>query len=119
MPDEVFGFKKQDAYALKALLKKQSEFSGVSNLDYMDGALVCVATNGVPARVGTTLGKASVEQKILQTSGVNNLDRSIGTIASNDKTITAYNLAATAVATGAYIIVLRIAGAWIVVWEEC
>jgi hypothetical protein len=41
------------------------------------------------------------------------------TIGNANQNITVYNLAATAVATGAYIIIEHINGYWIVVWEEC
>ena len=118
MPDPIFGFKKEDAYALKRMLESGMNTSGVSNLDYMDSTLLCVATNGIPARNGTTLGKNTVERRYLEISGGGGVDRVITTIA-NDNTLTAYNLAATAVATGAYILVQRISGCWVVVWEEC
>jgi hypothetical protein len=41
------------------------------------------------------------------------------TIGNANQNITVYNLAATAVATGSYIIIEYINGYWIVVWEEC
>jgi hypothetical protein len=118
MAEPVYGFKKDDAYALKDLLQGQRQTAGVSNLEQMDGTAICVATTGIPARSGTTLGRATVEKKKLVSSGAFPTQRSIASIAANN-TITAYNLASSPVASGAYIIVQRIAGAWIVIWEQC
>jgi hypothetical protein len=78
-----------------------------------DSLVLAVATSGVPARNGTTLGKASVAVKHLNVSSTDRV------IADSGFTVTAFNLAATAVATGAYVMLLRLGDVHVVVWEEC
>lgn len=111
--DEIYGFGKRDADEL--LRKISGGVSGGNGLDTYDATAIqlAVATTGVPARSGTTLGKATVAMKYLADSGT---DRVITDAA---QTFTAYNLAATAVATGAYILTLRLGDAAVVIWEEC
>ncbi|NBW18914.1 MAG: hypothetical protein EBR82_64160, partial [Caulobacteraceae bacterium] len=66
-----------------------------------------------PARSGTTLGKATVAVKHLAISGANRV------ITDSGFTVDAYNVAGIAVATGAYVMLLRLGDVHLVVWEEC
>lgn len=85
----------------------------VVRIDQNESLQLAVATSGVPGRTGTTLGSATVAAKHLTISGANRV------IADSGRTYTAYNLAATAVAAGAYILTLRLGDAAIIIWEEC
>jgi hypothetical protein len=78
-----------------------------------DSLLLAVATTGVPARSGTTLGKATVAVRHLTVSGSNRV------IADSSWTVDAYNVAATAVNSGSYVMLLRLSDVFVVVWEEC
>lgn len=78
-----------------------------------DSLLLAVATTGVPARSGTTLGKAAVAVRHLTVSGSNRA------IADSGYNVDAFNVAATAVASGAYVMLMRLSDVFVVVWEEC
>lgn len=111
--DEIFGFNRSDT---DELLRKISAGTGggIGQHTYDATALqLAVATTGVPARVGVTLGSATVALRYLATSGSNRVITNMG------ETMTAYNLAGTAVAAGAYILTLRLGDVAVVVWEEC
>jgi hypothetical protein len=112
--DEIFGFNLADTDALIRLIGGDSTSGGTGGDTYdATKLLVAVATSGVPARSGTTLGKAAVAVKHLTVSGANRV------IADSAFTVDAFNLAATAVATGAYVMLLRLGDVHVVVWEEC
>jgi hypothetical protein len=112
--DEIFGFNLADTDALIRLIGGDSTSGGTGGDTYdATKLLIAVATTGVPARSSTTLGKANVAVKHL-------------TVSSGDRVITdsgfnveAFNLAASSVATGAYIMLLRLGDVHLVVWEEC
>jgi hypothetical protein len=108
-----FTFNRRDAEALVRRLFPESGNRSAGPSQVEQHHYICVATNGVPARNGSTLGKADVAMYSLAPSGAN------VTIGNANQNITVYNLAATAVATGSYIIIEYINGYWIVVWEEC
>jgi hypothetical protein len=75
---------------------------------------LAVATDGVPARSGTTLGKSTnVAVKYLVETAGNKV------ITDSGYTVTAYNLSTTAVGTGNYVLLSRVGDAWIVSWEDC
>lgn len=111
--DEVVGFSRPDATELVRMI--QSGMTGGRSFDTYDATSIqlAVATTGIPARSGVTLGSATVALKYLAVSGANRNITDMGV------TMTAYNLAGTAVATGAYILTLRLGDVAIVVWEEC
>lgn len=85
----------------------------IIRVDRNESLRLAIATTGIPARVGSTLGSATVAAKHLTISGSNRV------IADSAQTYTAYNLAGTAVAAGAYILTLRLGDVAIVVWEQC
>lgn len=85
----------------------------IIRVDRNESLRLAIATAGVPARVGATLGSATVAAKHLTVSGSSRV------IADSSQTYTAYNLAGTAVAAGAYILTLRLGDAAVVIWEEC
>lgn len=111
--EEIVGFSRVDAVEL--LRKIGGGVSGGLGQNTYDATTVqiAVATTGIPARSSTTLGSATVALKYLAESGSNRVITDMG------QTMTAYNLAGTAVATGAYILTLRLGDVAIVVWEEC
>ena len=112
--DEIFGFNAADADQIIRMIGGTSSAGGVSQDNYdATKLLIAIATTGVPARNGTTLGKAAVAVKHLDISGANRL------ITDSGFTVEAFNLAATAVATGAYVMLLRLGDVHVVVWEEC
>jgi len=108
-----YTFNRSDADALSKLIHPTGSRGGHGPKGATKEHYICVATSGVPARSGTTLGKATVARYALNPSGANVV------LSNANQTLEAYNLAATAVATGSYIIIEHINGYWIVVWEEC
>jgi hypothetical protein len=112
--DEIFGFNAADADQIIRMIGGTSSAGGVGADTYDATKLtLAVATSGVPARSGTTLGKADVAVKHLTISGTDRV------IADSGFNMQAFNLAADAVATGAYILLLRLGDVGIVIWEEC
>ena len=111
--DEIIGFNRQDATEL--LRKIEGGTLGGVGLGTYDATSIrmAIATSGIPARSGTTLGSATVAAKHLTISGATRV------AADSGQTYTAYNLAATAVASGAYILTLRLGDIAIVIWQEC
>lgn len=117
MDDPIYGFNEQDKDNILRMIGN-SDTGGVSGgrgfNDYDATRLIlAIATTGIPARSGSTLGKATVAVKHLVTSSGNKV------ITDSAISMDAYNLAASAVATGAYILMCRLGDAGIVVWEEC
>lgn len=113
MSDVIYGFGNDDARALKLLIRNTGTSCGRGSRDTSQHFLLAVATSGVPARVGTTLGSADVTIKHLDYSGTNVV------ILDSGYTIKAFNLAGTAVTVGAYVIIHQLNTFWVVVWEEC
>jgi len=112
--DEIFGFNLADADALIRMIGPASQLGDVGGDTYdATKLLIAVATTGVPARSGTTLGKANVAVKHLTISGSNRV------IADSGFNVEAFNLAASTVAANAYIMLLRLGDVHLVVWEEC
>jgi hypothetical protein len=112
--DEIFGFSGADADALIRMIGPVSQTGNVGGDTYdATKLLIAVATTGVPARSSTTLGKANVAVKHLTVSGANRV------ITDSGFNVEAFNLAASSVATGAYIMLLRLGDVHLVVWEEC
>jgi hypothetical protein len=111
--DEIIGFNRQDATEL--LRKIEGGTLGGVGLGTYDATSIrmAIATSGIPARSGTTLGSATVTAKHLTISG------STRVIADSSNTYTAYNLAATAVNVDSYILTLRLGDVHVVIWEEC
>lgn len=109
----IYGFNATNADRLLGLIRQSGSQEQVGNTDTRQHILLAVATNGVPARVGTTLGKATVAIRSLDYSGANVV------ISNPGWSVEAHNIAGTAVATGAYILIHQVNTFWIVVWEEC
>lgn len=109
----IYGFNATNADRLLGLIRQSGSQDQIGNTDTRQHSLLAVATNGVPARVGTTLGNEDVDVKFLDYVGA---DLVIG---DAGYTIVAHNLAANAVSAGALIIVHQINTFWIVIWEEC
>lgn len=111
--DEIVGFSRVDATELLRKIEGGTR-GGTGHFAYDATTMqIAVATTGIPARSGTTLGSATVALKYLAESGANRV------ITDMAQTMTAYNLAGTAIAVGAYIMTLRLGDCAIVVWEEC
>ncbi len=87
--------------------------TSIVRVDRNESLQLAIATSGIPARSGTTLGSATVTAKHLTISG------STRVIADSSNTYTAYNLAATAVNVDSYILTLRLGDVHVVIWEEC
>lgn len=111
--DVVFGFKADTADAILRMLKPVESPTNHQTHDTRPHALLAVATTGVPGRTGGALGNADVAVKFVDWSGANLV------IQDAAHTVKAHNLAADAVATGAYIILHQVNTFWIVIWEEC
>lgn len=109
----VYGFSQNNADQLLGLIRKTGGENPSNSADTRQHALVAVATTGVTARAGTTLGSGTVAVKALGYSGANVV------ISDAGYTLDVYNLAGTAVATGAYILIHQYNTFWIVIWEEC
>lgn len=113
MADTVYGFNANNADRLLELIKVSGSVGPSGANDTRQHAKLAVATVGVPARAGLVLGKATVDVKLLEYSATNVV------IADAGYTLDVYNLAGTAVATGAYILIHKFNTFWIVIWEEC
>lgn len=111
--EEIIGFNRADATELLRQISGGTFGGSGQNTYDATSIYLAVATTGVPGRTGTTLGKATVALKYLADSGTDKVITDMG------QTITAYNLAAANVATGAYILTLRVGDAAVVIWEEC
>ena len=114
MNDEtIYGFNDSDASALIRLIDQKGFRPGTRTLFAPDNCIIATATTGVPARSSLILGSATVAVKHLEdtVSGMSIVD--------SGRTVTAYNLAAASVATGAYVILAQINRRWVVIWEEC
>jgi hypothetical protein len=111
--EPVCGFTEPNADALLRLIRKNGSDFGRGSRDTRQQQLLAVANSGIPARSGLTLGTQTVAVKSLDLSGSN--------VAISDAgyTLTAYNLAASAVASGSYVLISQVNTFWIVVWEEC
>lgn len=109
----VYGFNASNADRLLGLIRPNGEDTIGKYGDTRQHILLAVATNGVPARVGTTLGKATVAVRALDYSGANVV------ISNPGWSVEAHNIAGTAVSTGAYILIHQVNTFWIVIWEEC
>jgi hypothetical protein len=92
-----------------------SNFVGLGqNVTADDTSLVIAyTTEGATARSGTTLGIGTCSLRYLEYSGTTR------TIVTSPDTYTFYNLAATAVGSNKYIMLLRHGSIWLCVWEEC
>jgi hypothetical protein len=66
--------------------------------------------SGIPARSGATLGSAEVTLYALSGAGV---------LSATTRTVAAHNLAGSAVGASKYLLLLKVLGLWVVVWEEC
>jgi len=108
-----YTFNRSDAAALSRMIHPEVNEHSAGPSGRLKDRYICIATNGVPARSGTTLGKATAARYALNPSGANVV------VSNASQNMEVYNLAATAVATGSYIIVELIGGYWVVVWEEC
>ncbi len=92
---------------------EMSSSSGGSVIRY-NGTLAGsqLAKNGgstIGARSGTTPGSGTVT--LYQLVGT--------TLTSTTVTVTAYNLSTTAIAANAYLVLTKVDGKWIAVWEDC
>ncbi|WP_143206536.1 hypothetical protein [Singulisphaera sp. GP187] len=68
------------------------------------------SSSGIPARVGSTLGKAT---------DVVLYDLAEGVLASETVTETAYNMSTTAIGANSYVMLNRVGNYWIVAFEDC
>lgn len=78
-----------------------------------EGLILASAGSGIPARSGATLGRNTVTIHRLSISGSDRV------IDNTGLSVTAYNLAADAVASGAYILLKRLENIFVVIWEDC
>lgn len=109
----IYGFSQSNADRLLGLIRENGGEAINRTADTRQHVLLAVATAGVTARSSTTLGTGTVAVKALGYSGANVV------ISDAGYTLDVYNLAGTAVATGAYVLIHQVNTFWIVVWEEC
>ena len=69
-----------------------------------------VATGGISARVGTTLGSGNV--------AIQNVDPS-GNLTTSTMTVVAWNITTAMILANKYCVVLKIAGLWVILISEC
>jgi hypothetical protein len=110
---DIYGFNNSDSEALTRLIDQKGFTSSNRPIVVPEHCLIAVATTGVTARSSLILGSGVVAVKHLTETG------SGMSIVDSGRTVTAYNLAATAVASGSYIILHQVNKRWIVLWEEC
>lgn len=114
---DIFGFELAEATTLKNIARissgnrdgKSDSFD--AQYDATRLALAYTTSSG-SARSGATLGSGTADLK--------RIDASNDVVAfSPVQSVTFYNLAASVVASGVYIMLLRWGNKWVVVWEEC
>lgn len=111
--EPVCGFTEPNADALLRLIRKTGSDFGRGSRDTRQQQLLAVASTGVPARNGVTLGSADVAVRGLDYSGNDVV------IVDAGYNLKAHNLAASEVESGAYVLISQVNTFWIVVWEEC
>lgn len=114
MSETIYGFNNEDATALKLLIRQNGFTMGGKPRGNPQHCLLAQSGSGIPARTGTVLGTADVAVKYMDsisTAGVEIIDAGY--------TVKAYNLAASAVGSGKYILLHQVNMLWIVIWEEC
>lgn len=81
-----------------------------------DGWILQTPSGGIPARTGSTLGKADCVPYYVNDSDV---ETKLTDSNGNDMSIEVFNLADSAVAGSVRIMAINIAGKPVCVWEEC
>lgn len=111
---EVIGFNRDDADQLLKKIGVNGVTPKRSLVSINDATQLRIAytAGGITARSGSTVGTGSASLRYVDNSDVLQTE-------SPDRTVTVKNLAATAVGSAKYIMVMRVGNKWFVVWEEC
>jgi hypothetical protein len=115
MPEDVYGFNARDADNLLRLIGKTP--NRFSNYDTSDATRLVIAYTaaGATGRSGATLGKGTAVMYYLADSGT---DRVL-TAASYTTPVDFYNLSTVGVASGVYLMLLRLGNDYVCNWEDC
>lgn len=108
--ENTYGFVKADADALVSMIGMGEEETPTRPPRQVMAIIIQTPAGGIPARVGTTVGKADctiyriTSADVLESTGVE---------------VSVVNLAASAVAGSVYGQAKRAAGRWVIDYEEC
>lgn len=108
--ENTYGFNRDDADALISMIGMGETETPGRSVPQMTAIVIQTPSGGIPARVGTTVGKAActiyriTSADVLESTGVE---------------VSVVNLAASAVAGSVYAQAKRAAGRWVIDYEEC
>jgi hypothetical protein len=105
-----WGFSKSVAEALQASIVNGETETPEASHGSRHAIVILTPSGGIPARVGTTVGKANCTIYAINSSDV---------LASTGVSVSVVNLAATAVAGSVYGQAKRAGGRWVIDYEEC
>jgi hypothetical protein len=113
--DEIVGFGRDDADEIIRKVFQNKTFSGFPGppTENETSLVLAYTASGATARSGTTLGTGTATRRYLSGAAATR------TITSSSDSVTFYNVAASAVSGGKYIMLLRLGATWLCVWEEC
>jgi hypothetical protein len=111
MPDErTYGFNLQDATALaNSIGSSEGSYPEIAT-NQRHGIIIQTPSGGIPARSGTTVGKANCTIYSISASDI---------LTSTGVSVSVVNLAAEAVAGSVYGQAKRAGGRWVIDYEEC
>jgi hypothetical protein len=105
-----WGFSKPDAEALKASIGGGETETGEKPPGGKFAIIIQTPSGGIPARVGTTVGKADCTIFTISDSDA---------LTSTGATVSVVNIASAAVAGSVYGQAKRAGGRWVIDYEEC
>jgi len=115
MSDEVYGLNSGDCDAVLKLIGKTPTAINAMALDDSTRLVIAYTASGATPRSGTTLGAGTAVMYYLADSGT---DRVL-TAATYTTAIDFYNLSTVGVASGKYIMLLRLGNDYVCNWEDC
>jgi hypothetical protein len=111
----VYGFNESDARMVIGLIGGGGSSTTDQTVDSNnpdDGLVLAYTTGTGTARSGTTFGTGTAERRKLS-------DSNVASATSPTQSYTYLNAAASTIATGKYILLMRVGHKFLCVWEEC
>jgi hypothetical protein len=108
--ENTYGFRKDDADALIGMIGMGETETPTGRPRQVTAIIIQTPSGGIPARVGTTVGKANCTVFTISDSDA---------ITSTGATVSVVNIASAAVAGSVYGQAKRAGGRWVIDYEEC
>ena len=116
----LIGFRDRNvATRLKMLAQTPAGLSGDPGLKVTDVYLFKAPSGGIPAKSGTTLGKATCDAYYLSFDGTDADLAVLQDSGSTTITATVFNMGSEAVAADAFVQAMRCNGLYLANWEDC